>query len=94
MACQPLWVIFCREVRELCALYSYIYIFWVVISWEFFFPDFYDNKYFYLTWGSPCDVVTNVLNCEITVSEFELQSRIYVHFHWERHELVYYRAMG
>ena len=30
--------------------------------------------------GNPHDVVANVPNCDITVSEFELQSRYYVHF--------------
>ena len=28
----------------------------------------------------PSSVVVNVLNCDIVVSEFELQSRYYVHF--------------
>ena len=30
--------------------------------------------------GSPSCVVANVLDCDIVVSEFELQSRYYVHF--------------
>ena len=29
---------------------------------------------------SPCSVVANVLDCDIVVSEFKLQSRYYVHF--------------
>ena len=40
----------------------------------------------------PCGVAANVLNCEIVVSEFELQSCYYVHFgsyilHWENQQL-------
>ena len=30
--------------------------------------------------GSPCNLEANVLGCDIKVSEFELQSRYYVHF--------------
>ena len=30
--------------------------------------------------GSPCGVVVNVLDSEIVVSEFELQSRYCIHF--------------
>ena len=30
--------------------------------------------------GSPHGVVVNVLNCDFVVSEFELESRCYVHF--------------
>ena len=29
---------------------------------------------------SPCDVVANVVDCDLVVSEFELQSRYYVNF--------------
>ena len=30
--------------------------------------------------GNPCSVVTNMLDCNIIVNEFELQSCYYVHF--------------
>ena len=30
--------------------------------------------------GSPCGVVVNVLDCDIVVSEFDLQAPYYVHF--------------
>ena len=30
--------------------------------------------------GSPCDIVVNVLDCDIVVSEFELHFRCYIHF--------------
>ena len=31
-------------------------------------------------WESRCDVMAHMLNCDIIVSRFELQSRYYVHF--------------
>ena len=31
-------------------------------------------------WGSPCFIVANVLDCDIKVNEFELQSHYYVPF--------------
>ena len=34
----------------------------------------------YCNRGSPCGVVANVLDCDIMVYKFELQSRYYVHF--------------
>ena len=38
--------------------------------------------------GSECGVVANVLDCDIVVSDFEFQSRYYVHF-WKRYEPPY-----
>ena len=37
------------------------------------------NKYITVK-GGVCDVVTNVMNFSIVVSEIELKSRYYVHF--------------
>ena len=34
----------------------------------------------YFLWVNPCDIVANVLECDLIVSEFELQSRYYIHF--------------
>ena len=44
-------------------------------------------------WESLCDIVAYVLDCDIIVSEFELQSCYYIHF-WtntfgKRHERFY-----
>ena len=36
-------------------------------------------------WG-PCGVVANVLDCDFAVTEFELQSRNYVHF-WTKEKV-------
>ena len=36
--------------------------------------------YFLLFDESPCNVVANVLDCDIVINKFELQSRYYVHF--------------
>ena len=35
---------------------------------------------FYPLRGNPCDLVANVLDCDIVISEFELQSCNNVHF--------------
>ena len=37
------------------------------------------NLSIYLSEGSPRDVVANVLDCDIIVNEFELQSHYHVH---------------
>ena len=34
----------------------------------------------YKSGGIPCGIITKVLDCGLKVSEFELQSRYYVHF--------------
>ena len=48
--------------------------------------------------GSPCDVVANVLDCRLEVSEFDLLSSSYVHFRTdipgERYEPFYPPSNG
>ena len=50
------------------------------------------NLVWQIIW-SPCGVEANVLDCNIIVRKFKLQSLFYVHFKdkypWERHELPY-----
>ena len=46
-------------------------------------PDFfyYDEKKFKnQSWGCPRGVMVKAIDCKIVLSEFELQSRCYVHF--------------
>ncbi len=49
-------------------------------------------------WKSLCSVEANVLDYDIVVSEFEFQSRYYVHFRtnapWERSEPLYPPSYG
>ena len=38
------------------------------------------TRYTAVAGGDPCSVVANMLDCDIVVSKFDVQSRYYVHF--------------